>query len=307
MAQFTALFVTTQTRVDVTKTGHSTGKSAREPIAVGRSRFDPVIRRLFRNGHIVDVRFAEARRGDTDELRVRLQVGDGLAAGVSHTGPQAADELGDHLGNRAFVRDAAFDAFGDEFRICRRAFLGVTVAGTFLHCSDRAHAAVGLEIAALVQDYLAGSFFGTGEKGADHYRVGTRRYRLCDIARELNAAVGDDRDAGALRGGDRLVNGHDLGHAGAGHDACRADRTGPDADLDGVDAGRDKLLRRLGRCHVSGDQFDLREFRLDPFDRVDDSRAVPVGGVDHYRVDAGLDQRSRPREKIARGPEHRKS
>ena len=43
-----------------------------------------------------------------------LQLFDGAAAEVAHAGAQAADELVDHGFERAAMRNAAFDAFGDE-------------------------------------------------------------------------------------------------------------------------------------------------------------------------------------------------
>ncbi len=49
-----------------------------------------------------------------DQLRVALQRRDVAAAAVAHAGAQAADQLVDHGGDAALVRDAAFDALGHE-------------------------------------------------------------------------------------------------------------------------------------------------------------------------------------------------
>ena len=71
--------------------------------------------------------------------------------------------------------------------------LEVAVARAVLHRADRAHAAVALERAALVQDQLARALVGAREERADHHRRGAGGDRLGDVARELDAAVGDDR------------------------------------------------------------------------------------------------------------------
>ena len=77
--------------------------------------------------------------------------------------------------------------------------LEIAVLAAPLHGADGAHAAVNLVASALVQDRLARALFGAGEKAADHDARGAGRQRLGDVARELDAAVGDDRDAGLVR------------------------------------------------------------------------------------------------------------
>src|SRR6266853_4839417 len=73
-----------------------------------------VIRRFLRDRDVVHVALAEPGGGDANHLRVALQVRDVLAAAVAHPGTQAADQLVNHRGDAAFVRDAALDAFGDQ-------------------------------------------------------------------------------------------------------------------------------------------------------------------------------------------------
>ena len=75
-------------------------------------------------------------------------------------------------------------------------FLCVPVGTALRHCAHRAHAAVGLESTALVEDGFAGALFGAGEQAADHDAVGAGRDGLGDVARILDAAVGDERNAG---------------------------------------------------------------------------------------------------------------
>ena len=122
------------------------------------------------------------------------------AAAVAHAGLQAADQLVDDEGQRALVRHAALDAFGHELHLLQLVVLEVAVAAALAlaHRFERAHAAVELVGAALVENRLARALFGAGEEAADHDRVGARGERLGDVARELDAAVGDHRDAESL-------------------------------------------------------------------------------------------------------------
>ncbi len=98
---------------------------------------------------------------------------------------------------------------------------------TRAHGADRAHAAVLLELLALVEDDLAGALVRPGEEAAEHDRVGAGRDRLGDVAGELNAAVCDHRNAlpgGSLRA---VIDGGDLRDADTGYYARRANRPGP--------------------------------------------------------------------------------
>src|SRR5207237_697607 len=144
-----------------------------------RELLKSVVRRFLRDDHVVDVRLFEARRADADEARLFLELADCAAAGVAHAGAQAADELRDHLGERALVGDAPLDAFG----------------------GDDGHAS---------------------------------------LARSLHA----------------VVYRRHLRHARARHDARRANATGADAALHGVNARLNQFARALARGDVSGD--DLR-------------------------------------------------
>ena len=130
----------------------------------------------------------------------RCSVGMFGAAAVAHAGAQAADQLMDHRGDAAFVGDAPFDAFRHQLLAAPRAavevelVLEVAVAAAAAHRADRAHAAVLLEAAALVEDHLARALVGAGEQVADHRRARADGDRLGDVAGEADAAVGDDRD-----------------------------------------------------------------------------------------------------------------
>ena len=50
-------------------------------------------------------------------------------------------------------------------------FLRVAIGTALRHRAQRAHAAIALERAALIEDRLAGAFFGAGEQAADHDAV----------------------------------------------------------------------------------------------------------------------------------------
>ena len=136
----------------------------------------------------------------------RCSVRDVGAAAVAHAGAQAADQLMDHRGDAALVRDAAFDAFrhqllaglgvGVEIELV----LEVAVAAAAAHRAERAHAAVFLEAAALIEDHLARALVGAGEQAADHHRAGADGDRLGDVAGVADAAVGDDRHLVRRRG-----------------------------------------------------------------------------------------------------------
>ena len=54
-------------------------------------------------------------------------------------------------------------------------------------------------------------------------------------------------------GGGGFEDGGELRDTNAGHDACRADRAGTDADFDRVGAGVDEGARAFGGGDVAGD------------------------------------------------------
>src|SRR6202034_247042 len=136
--------------------------------------------------HVVYVALAEAGTGDANEAGALLQLFDGGAAEIAHAGAEGADPLIDHRLQRSAGGNAAFDAFGHVFGeavtalfACRdrrtlvaREFidvglaLEVALAGALRHRAERAHAAIGLEAAALVEDGLAGALVHAGEERA---------------------------------------------------------------------------------------------------------------------------------------------
>ena len=186
----------------------------------------------------MDVALTQSRRRDAHKASFALQFVDGPAPAVAHSGAQAPDQLGDHVGQRALVGDAAFDALGDQFR--NLAFLRVAVSRSCGHGSNGAHAAVSLEAAPLKEDRLARAFLGPRKKASHHHGAGSRRQGFGDVTRELDASVGNDRDPGFLGCARTLGHRRNHGHADAGNNPRRADGTGADPDLDGIDSQREQ-------------------------------------------------------------------
>ncbi len=200
---------------------------------------------------------------------------------------------------RSAIRHLAFDAFGHQLVVGQHVVLEVPVLavgtrlGARLHGRERSHAAVALVLLAVDEDELARTLFDAGEQAAEHDGVGTDRDRLRDVAGVLEATVADDGNTGRparLRG---LVDRGHLRDADTGDDPRRADRTGPDPDLDAVGTRVDQRLRAFSGRDVAADDVD-GDVALQPADHLENARRVPVRGVDDQDVDAGFDQRARP-------------
>ena len=235
---------------------------------------------------------------DPDEAAPRLELGDGARADVEHRLVQAADELVGDGADRAAVGDLALDALGHDLVVGGDVGLEVAVLGVGLlaargHRTERAHAAVGLELLAVDEDELAGRLLAAGEQRADHDGVGTGHEGLGDVAGVLQAAVADERHAGGAAGQRGLVDGGDLRDADAGDDAGGADRARTDPDLDGIDAGVDEGLGAGAGRDVAADDLHVPGggVLLDPLDHLEQQARVAVRGVDDEHVDAGLDER----------------
>src|ERR1017187_5505999 len=130
-----------------------------------RPLLHPVVRRFLGDDYVVYVALAQAGGRDAQETRLGLQFGDAAGAAVSHAGSQAAHQLIDQLGERPFGGHAAFDAFGNHLGV---GILGIAVEAGFAGRAERAHAAISLERAALIENGLARALVGTGEQTADH-------------------------------------------------------------------------------------------------------------------------------------------
>jgi hypothetical protein len=135
----------------------------------------------------VHVPFTNAGAGYTEQLGITLQRRNVAAPGVSHPRAQATHQLVDHRGHAAFVGDTALDTLGHQlvgrFLAVQIEFvLKVTVAAAAAHRAERAHPAVFLEAAALIQDDLTRAFISTGKQAAHHHGAGAHGDCLGDVA-----------------------------------------------------------------------------------------------------------------------------
>src|ERR1700730_7618010 len=116
----------------------STGRSS----TVGKgTTFDgsaAIVRGLFRNRHVVRMRFAQPRRRDSHEARA-LHLLNRRGAAVPHRLPQAADQLVKNLRQRPLVGNAPLDSFGNELVDVLDVALEVPVLreGAGFHRADR--------------------------------------------------------------------------------------------------------------------------------------------------------------------------
>src|SRR3954468_3259892 len=91
-----------------------TGFSSAAGSGTGRgTTLAPIVRRLLRDRHVVRVALAQPGRGDAHEACVLHRV-DRRGAAVAHRLAQPADELVDHVLDRALVGDAPLDPLRDE-------------------------------------------------------------------------------------------------------------------------------------------------------------------------------------------------
>ena len=197
----------------------------------------------------------------------------------------------DHVRDLPLVGDAGFDALRDELLQILHAFLEIAVPASARHGAQRSHAAVDLVGAPLVEKRLAGALLGTRQEISQHDRVRARRERLHEIARVLDPAVRDDRNARGRGRRGAFENRGDLGHPDAGHDACRAGGAGAHPDLHRVGAGLDQCERALARGDVAADDLDLRIVAFDPAHTLGNALTVAMRRVNHERIDTSARQR----------------
>src|SRR5690554_2086601 len=172
---------------------------------------EPIVRGLAGDHHVVDVALLQRRLRDAHEARLLAQLGEVRRAAVAHARAQAAEQLVDAAGEAAPVGHAALDALGHELGRLD-VVLEVAVARALGHRAERAHAAVELVGAALVEDGLARRLVGAREQRADHHARGAGGERLHGVARELDPAVRDHRHVEARRHARGVDHRGELGH-----------------------------------------------------------------------------------------------
>ena len=89
----------------------------------------------------------------------------------------------------------------------------------------------------------------------------------------------------------RDVKGSHLRNADSGHDARRANRTRPLADLDGVRAAVGKKFHARRAGDIAGDEGQFREGVAQYLYRVAYALAVAVRGRDRHHIHAAFDER----------------
>src|SRR5262249_45181848 len=119
------------------------------------SRPARIVRALAGDGDVVGVALVQAGAGDAHELGLGVQLGERAGADIAHGGAQAAGELVQHGRGRALVRHLAFDPFRHQLERVLDVLLEVAVGRAARHGADRAHAAIGLVGAALIEEHLA--------------------------------------------------------------------------------------------------------------------------------------------------------
>ena len=96
-----------------------------------------------------------------------------------------------------------------------------------------------------------------------------------------------------------------LRHAEVGVQPRRAAATGPDADLDAVDASIEQEPHALSGRHVARNQLDVAELRPEGFDGPAHHGGVAVGDVDDDDVGARPQELRRALEIVAFGADRR--
>src|ERR1700681_4519151 len=114
-----------------------------------------IVRALAGNGDVVDVAFAGAGAGDAHELRLLAQLLEVAGADVAHGGAEPTGELVQDIAEWALERHLPLDPLGHELQRILDVLLEVAVGGAACHSRHRAHAAITLVRAALIQIDLA--------------------------------------------------------------------------------------------------------------------------------------------------------
>ena len=205
---------------------------------------------------------------------------------------QTAHQLINDGADRSLVGNHAFNAFRNELGdVALVVVLEVAVSGAVAHSAEGTHAAVRLEGAALGEDHFARSFISTGEHGTHHHGVSAGSESLGDITGEADAAVSDQRNAGAFESFCHIGNSGNLRDANTGNDTRRADGARADTDLDSVSAVVDESLGSVTGSDVAADHLNVRVVLLNPVDAVQHALGVAVSGINAEDVNAGFNQR----------------
>ena len=143
------------------------------------------------------------------------------------------------------------------------------------------------------QNLLTRGFLAACEYAAKHDGTRAGHQRLGDIARIVDATVGDARHARGLACLSCFIDGGQLRNADTGDHAGRADGAWADTDLDRVCASVDHGLSAFAGCDVAADDLHAVErlVGLETTDHIKRQTGFTVGGVHDEHVDTGFHQR----------------
>src|SRR5271169_4193511 len=221
--------------------------------------------------HVVGLR-AHAHEGRTlgDLLQLRR-------ADISHHRAHAAHDLAERIFDGTAI--GGLDALA----------LGGAVTGDaaemFLHRGFRRHAVErhadgrSISIALFVADFPL-AFVVTGEHAAEHDEIGAGAVSLGAVAGNGATAVRADLSPEAMRGIGAFDDRRKLWIADARHPPGRADRAGPDADLDDVRARQDQRFGHIAGHDVASHHDRLRIFVAHALDRFEEFFRIAVGDVE---------------------------
>src|SRR5690606_13870167 len=99
-----------------------------------------VVGDLFGDVYVLDVGFTHTGRGNFGELRFGSHVVDAGVNAVAHRGTDTTHQLVDDRQDAALVRDAAFDAFGDELVGIVGRILEIAIGRAIGHGAQATHA-----------------------------------------------------------------------------------------------------------------------------------------------------------------------
>src|SRR5690606_29688409 len=123
-----------------------------------------IVGALAGNCDTVRMAFPQARIGNAHEGCFFAELFQRLRTHITHRSAQAPCKLVKNRGYRPFIGDLSLDTFRYELQFIAHFSLEITISRTARHGSDRAHAAICLERAALMQIDFAGAFLRTGQQ-----------------------------------------------------------------------------------------------------------------------------------------------
>mmetsp|Transcript_5782 Transcript_5782/g.23895 ORF Transcript_5782/g.23895 Transcript_5782/m.23895 type:complete len:547 (-) Transcript_5782:55-1695(-) len=211
----------------------------------------------------------------------------GLGTHVLEALPHAVGEIRDHFYHGSLVLHGATYALG---HLEVAALAEVASVGALRHGVEGTHATVLLHAHTVVVEIFPGSLGGTGEHGAAHRHGRSQGERLGDVARVLDASVGDDGNAKLCREVGTLVDRGRLAAAHRAHLLRGADGAGTHADAETIGSGLEEPLRLDLGHDVAANDVELGEVVLEPLDHLNLVDGVTLGGVENDHIQSLCDE-----------------